>query len=375
MPEALLAAQQAAEAVRNASGIATLLDSCKQHIEDCRARPARKTLSCQTLLRMLQEAVNATSSGISGWSSNAPSLPSQSGWGRLVDSFMINGTIDGMVAFQPERVGCVRAEKSRRRMAIHRTSDEISCNIAMHGQWEDCKALAKAWKLAMSYPRGRGYSNAPPLFVDIGANIGACTLHMLSCADLSVVAFEVNPKNMAVLARSLAANSDLQSRVVLYDMGLGDADLDAVPMAWSPANFGNTWLTGTTQPEPRAKITAKIRRLDDVLWPPGSQMPWVPLLKLDVEGNELNVLRGARRLLAAGAIKVMRTEVSPIWLRGQSNGTAEELHAMMLGYGYWAYLHITPDESGFSDPVENISSLRFGGGAYRDVFYAWLANT
>ena len=173
----------------NASGIATLLDSCKQHIEDCRARPARKTLSCQTLLRMLQEAVNATSSGISGWSSNAPSLPSQSGWG-LVDSFMIIGTIDGMVAFQQERVGCVRAEKSRRRMAIHRTSDEISCNIAMHGQWEDCKALAMAWKLAMSYPRGRGYSNAPPLFVDIGANIGACTLHMLSCADLSVVAFE-----------------------------------------------------------------------------------------------------------------------------------------------------------------------------------------
>ena len=32
MPETLLAAQQAAEAVRNASGIATLLDSCKQHI-------------------------------------------------------------------------------------------------------------------------------------------------------------------------------------------------------------------------------------------------------------------------------------------------------------------------------------------------------
>lgn len=79
-------------------------------------------------------------------------------------------------------------------------NDWVSNSIKRHGSWRDCNMLLVEWEQA-----GRNPQNAarklPDIFLDAGANIGACTLEMLLRTDARIVAFEPNPNNLCALRR------------------------------------------------------------------------------------------------------------------------------------------------------------------------------
>ena len=75
--------------------------------------------------------------------------------------------------------------------------DLISDVVARDGRWRECDALVPLWRETADEPAG--------LFVDVGANIGACALPLLRLGARTL-AFEPLRVNLAYLTRSVLAN-------------------------------------------------------------------------------------------------------------------------------------------------------------------------
>lgn len=180
---------------------------------------------------------------------------------------------------------------------------------------------------------------APPasLVLDIGANIGAHTLHLAQLVGPNgrVIAFEPTDFAFRKLSRNLELNPQLASRVTACDCFLTGADADQVPSAiyssWPLArepglhakHLGREMLTGS----------ARARSLDSILDELADRK--VQLVKLDVDGFECGVLRGATALLRdVRPIFVM--ELAP-YLLEERGASLDELLSYFVANGYRFY--------------------------------------
>jgi len=137
------------------------------------------------------------------------------------------------------------------------------------------------------------------VFVDAGANQGEFTVCAASViADGTVHAFEPVPNVRQHLERNLEANGF--TNVVIQSVGLSDASADEVPIYGADSTFHDgtqhiglpTLFRVSGRSEALALIA--LRRLDDVL--PDHQR--VNVIKIDVEGAEWAVLKGAEATIA-----------------------------------------------------------------------------
>ncbi|KAL3916675.1 MAG: hypothetical protein SGPRY_006718, partial [Prymnesium sp.] len=170
-----------------------------------------------------------------------------------------------------------------------RSSDDLLCNaILREGYWSECADLPAlhAWSTAKHAGGG--------MFVDVGANIGACSLHMLLSSDAAVVAFEPGANNLFFASSSFLRLSkslpQVRNRLHLYPLGTGDTNSSASLFS-AVGNAGHSVIG--QQPKlyaPQGHEKAQpiiLRTLDDVLWPRsqrGRRPHPIALLKLDVEG-------------------------------------------------------------------------------------------
>ncbi|MBX7185544.1 MAG: FkbM family methyltransferase [Vicinamibacteria bacterium] len=153
----------------------------------------------------------------------------------------------------------------------------------------------------LTHLRDNGF--APATIVDIGAYVG----------DWSRIAAGVFPKSAFVLidanpltrtklefaARELGHGSRFE--IALLGAAAGTAD-------FHQADTGASVLKELTTFPAAPTVRLAVRRLDDVLGRP----PEGPLLlKLDVQGYELEVLRGGPESLAAAEVVIMETSLLP----------------------------------------------------------------
>ncbi|MDB5476343.1 MAG: SAM-dependent methyltransferase [Phenylobacterium sp.] len=126
--------------------------------------------------------------------------------------------------------------------------------------------------------------------VEIGANIGTHTIPLArKCAPGPLFAFEPQQRVFQVLCANLALN-DI-GNVLAYPDACGEAEgWAAMPMLDYDAvqNFGGVSLQPADQPGMKVRVIA----LDSL------ELPTLGLLKIDVEGFEPMVLRGARQTIA-----------------------------------------------------------------------------
>ncbi len=136
--------------------------------------------------------------------------------------------------------------------------------------------------------------------VDIGANIGAHTLHLARLVGERgrVFAFEPTDFAIAKLRANLKANPALRSRVEVQQ-----AFLVKDPGQARAGTLASSWPVDGTVPDhaqmgsrSMAASGAVAVTLDSAMEAAGS--PKVRLIKLDVDGHELEVLKGGCRLLA-----------------------------------------------------------------------------
>jgi FkbM family methyltransferase len=174
------------------------------------------------------------------------------------------------------------------------------------------------------------------VFIDAGANIGY--LSAVAAARVgttgAVHCFEPVAGYCNALAAFAAANP--RHRIVVNRVALGEAAGRARIDVRGAANIGgNTMVPGLLPPDRCERSEdVEVTRLDDYLEKHG--IDDVALIKIDVEGYELPLLRGAARFLRQSVRRpAVLCEVAPAAypLLGRS---LDELAELMHGLGYTA---------------------------------------
>ncbi len=135
--------------------------------------------------------------------------------------------------------------------------------------------------------------NPPAVIYDIGANIGTWTLLAKSIFPGAVVhGFEPLPEHGA---RYLSATESLPE-VHLHGIALGEAAASSVLHVTSRSDASSLLpLTADGraqwQMEAHKEVPVRVERLDD--WVTAHALPPPDLIKMDVQGYELHVLKGA----------------------------------------------------------------------------------
>lgn len=172
--------------------------------------------------------------------------------------------------------------------------------------------------LARCGPRGGVY-------VDVGANIGNHSVFFGRFLADHVVAIEPNPALLPLLERNLRINGVDHRTVIPGAMGARSGTGSLVPREGFEGNDGAQHvvpLTGRTD-----GATVEVDILDHVLSQLGPAIGSdVRLLKLDIEGMEIEALRGAPALLERQGPDVV--------VEAAADGDHRRVRSLLAGYGY-----------------------------------------
>ena len=155
--------------------------------------------------------------------------------------------------------------------------------------------------------------------IDVGANIGLVTIS-LALAAAQVVALEPLPANVVRLRENVQRNA--LANVVIVEAAAGASDGTAVMHAAADPAFGS--LRELVKYRASEEFEVRLRSLDSV-WQE-LERPVVELVKIDVEGAELDVFEGGRELLATCRPVVL--------VEADHGGAADAVHGLLSRLGY-----------------------------------------
>ena len=216
---------------------------------------------------------------IRAWSSLLP-------WSPLTSASLPMGVPQDLQCRKGVTIRTSYGSVTSQRVCVRPGHDVIADNIAAKGKWHDCTKLVHQWETSSEWWSQRS------VFVELGANVGACTIQMLMMTNATILAFEPNPANLFYLCSSLVQMPrELQSRVYVFPYGVGDRAAH-LTLWQQQGNAGASQLENPTFGGTRHVVS--VVRLDDA-FPNG--LPGVRLVKLDVQGFECRALRGMESML------------------------------------------------------------------------------
>ena len=158
---------------------------------------------------------------------------------------------------------------------------------------------------------------------DIGANVGFYTVHMAKWVGAGgrVLAFEPDPFTFELLRRRAAAASP--ANIEMRQFALGEAHGTATLYCSAYNRADNRVLQRHDEPHVEA-IEIEVRALDEYLAERG--LPGVDAMKIDVQGLEAHVLRGAQQTIPR--VRWIWLEFSPDHLRGAGTDPEDFLESL-----------------------------------------------
>jgi FkbM family methyltransferase len=220
----------------------------------------------------------------------------------------------------------VRANGYRMEVSL---DDLVGRTVYLNGQFEPASTAAVS---RLVRPGSR--------VLDVGAHCGYFSLLFARLAGSrgAVHVFEPVPETASRLRSNLARNATLAANVRVWEVALSDGAGRLRINVAGATNTGASHVAPVAEVEDRWRREAGIVRTIEVECRTGDSIwrelgrPSVGVVKIDVEGHEIHVLRGMREMLAAGR-PIVLTEVRDRLLRG-AGGSREELFDLMSQMGF-----------------------------------------
>ena len=185
--------------------------------------------------------------------------------------------------------------------------------------------------------------NPDDVFFDIGANSGYFSCLALLSEVKGVVAFEPDPDTCAVLAQQQQLNNWSRANLRIESLGLsGRVETQAFIRA---SDSGESGFGSWPYRQAVGQVEVDVQILD-YFCQQANMLPTV--LKIDVEGWEYPVLRGAEQTLRGGSVRLVVFE-SECDAKGQ---ILDPRISQLLGNCGFAIRHV-PRPSGVIKPTEN----------------------
>lgn len=128
--------------------------------------------------------------------------------------------------------------------------------------------------------------------IDVGAHIGTWSWVLAQRGFRRIWAIEPVPLHFACLLRNLTPKALQGCFVEFREVAVGDQE-DVVSWSTTQTNTGETWLT---RPR-RADQTVRCTTVDRLVYDDSTSLTRVDLVKIDCEGYEERVVRGAEATL------------------------------------------------------------------------------
>jgi hypothetical protein len=163
------------------------------------------------------------------------------------------------------------------------------------------------------------------LFADIGANVGSYTVLAAAHAGAHTITFEPLPKTFEWLQKNIEVNK-IGGITQAYNIALG-AQKDVLRFTQTLDTVNHIATANDTN-----TIEVPVDTLDNVL---NSKVPL--LMKIDVEGFETEVLKGASKTLSDGRLKGIIIELNGSG--GRYGYDERNIHELLLSQGFAPYIY------------------------------------
>ena len=217
-------------------------------------------------------------------------------------------------------VGLTRTHRGHK-ILVYTRDFTITPHIILDGVWERWVEHAV---LSLLKPGS--------IVVEIGSNMGYHTLHMCQAigAEGRLHAFEANPVLFPLLQASVEMNG-YASRTSLYNHAVLDAPRE-VAFQYTPAHVGSANIVAN-QPETDSTVI-RVRGvcLDEML----AHVPRVDMLRMDAEGSEPLIAKGARKLIERSPEIAIISEWSIPMMAPR--GRAEDFLALLDASGFRSWV-------------------------------------
>ena len=160
-------------------------------------------------------------------------------------------------------------------------------------------------KEALCYLRRDVFSDDSPVIFDVGANVGGYTMDVLSVLpDARMHCFEPSRDTFEQLKKNVQSD-----KVTFNNFGISDATTEATLYCNSDSGLASLFQRQFDENSNVKDIKSETIRLDTIDNYCGiNEIDHIDLLKLDIEGNEINALNGAANMLNSQKIKAIQIE-------------------------------------------------------------------
>ena len=227
------------------------------------------------------------------------------------------------------------ARRALTRPSMYRFSRKLHL-LGLHGMgilnWESPEHTGEAHFLATDLPAIVGDRRA--VVFDVGANVGTYAKRVVAALpDVRVLAFEPHPLTFERL------EADAPSNVRCFNMGLGSApgELTLYDYAASDGSSHASLYKDVIEDIHGAESCSHVvpvRTVDDMVEEHGIER--ISLLKIDAEGHELEILKGAAGTIERGRVDIVHFEFNV--MNAVSGSHFRDFAELLSGYRLYRML-------------------------------------
>lgn len=201
-------------------------------------------------------------------------------------------------------------------------------------------------------------------FIDIGSNIGLMSLFasQLIGENGTVYSFEPEPETFGILKKNIEINK--RNNILTFDTAIGSETNTATIYSGTRGSRGSASLIKPDEKNSSGK-EVQVQTLDEFI--AANTISNIRMIKIDVEGWELEVLKGARQLLGNPNAPIVSIEYSG--LHPVQNGQLLEVYKYILSVNDYGVYKLEKGKEIVSKliKIEDVSDL-----PYHDNLFCFL---